>query len=228
MTTVAEIALGVVAKKTGKPPRFPPAYGTYLEKIAGSVGLDRQKLVLLTGLDYNTIYRNLTGKPQRSMLAANKIRKVLIDKGAVVDPVPSEDDGWEPGKPKLAAATDDDPMRRNLVNFREEAGLGLHEAAAATAIPLESLKAYELGTSLVPSLHLIRLAEAYSRPAEHFAREAPPPRERKPPPRVGIHAFEVDNMTPEHRARVLEIQRELERINDAERARAEQARKGKR
>lgn len=227
MTTIAGIALGVVVKKTGKPPRFPPAYGTYLEKIAESVGIDRQKLVMLTGLDYNTIYRNFTGKPQRSMLAANKIRKVLIDKGAVVDPVPSEDDGWEPGKAK-APVVDDDPMRRNLVNFREEAGLGLHEAAAATGVPLETLKAYELGTVIVPSLHLIRLAEAYGRPAEHFAREDPPARDRKPPPRVGIHAFEVDSMTPEHRARVLEIQRELERINDAERARAEQGKKGKR
>jgi transcriptional regulator with XRE-family HTH domain len=202
----------VVARKTSNTPRFPVEYGKYLEQRAKAAGLDRHALVRLTGLDYNTIYRNFAGKPQRSILSANKIRDVIVARGVAVDPVPSETDDWQPGKGRGNATQPppiDDPLRRNLVNFREEVGLDLHEAAKETGIPLELLRAYELGEQAVSGLHLIELAKTYGRPAEHFDQPNPPPRASPPRPRVKAMAFgDISKMPPEIQARVRDLERQ--------------------
>jgi transcriptional regulator with XRE-family HTH domain len=234
MTIGTEIAWGV-GPKANKTPRFPPAYGAYLERVAKAAGIDRDDLVAWTGLDKNTIYRNLAGRPERSMLAANKIRAALLGRGLTVDPVPNESEGWtDPGErapqtrvPQLSQEAE--IFRRNLVAFREERGLDLHDAAQAAGIPLETLRAYELGNASVSGLHLLELARVYDRGPDHFDMKEPPQRARRAPPT--IHARIVgnaDDMTPEHRARFMELQRELAEINAAERRRAEQTSKPKR
>ena len=207
----------------------PAAYGRYLERLARTVGLDKHGLAELTGLDDQTVYRNFAGRPQRSMLSMNKMRNALLKKGLDVDPVPTEDENWvepeqRPARRGTSALSDmDEIFRHNLVAFGEEAGyLDLHERARATGIPLETLRAYELGKAQVSGPHLLELARVYGRDATHFEMADPPKRTTKPPPAVHARVVgSLDDMLPENRNRVLAAQRELAAINAAERERYE-------
>ena len=229
MTTDADLSSAITAK-TSNPPRFPAAYGAWLEKQAQSIGLDRNQIAKLADLDYQTVYRNFTGKPQRSVLAANKIRRVLLERGLEIPPVPGGEEEWSP--PEIGAVGHHgtanvgiaDPLRRNLVNFREQANLLLHEAAEATGIPLEKLRAYENGDQLVSGPHLLELARVYGRPAEQFDMPEPPPPDGKRAPAIYFRVVgSLDDMSPEDRDRLIELRRELEAINARERARIAQA-----
>ena len=228
MTERLDIASGAVAPKTSKTPRFPPAYGRYLEDCAKTAGLDRKDLARLTDLDEQTIYRNFAGRPQRSVLSANKIRAAIVARGVQVDPVPTEADGWNGPAPRVDGAKrlsgPAETFRRNLVRFREEAGLvELHDASAATGIPFETLRAYELGEQEPSGGHLITMSRVYDRPAVDFELEEPPPRKRRPPPSIHTMVIgDLNDMTPENRARAIELQRELRALNAAERARFEE------
>lgn len=225
------LGLGLdVAKRSGKP--VPPAaYGAYLERLAKSIGLDKHGVAALTGDNANTVYRNFSGRPERSMLSMNKIREALIAKNLPVDPVPTENDNWidpaeRPAERRPSRLTDKEEIfRHNLVQFGEDAGyLDLHERAKATGIPLEILRSYELGNAQVSGSHLLELARVYGRDPNHFELAEPPPRDRKPPPAVHARVVgSIDDMAPENRARFLELQREMERINAAERERNEAA-----
>lgn len=229
MTTPLGLASGV-AKKPGRP--VPPAaYGQYLERLAKSLGLDKHKVAALTGDNANTVYRNFSGRPERSMLSMNKIREALIAKGLTVDPVPTENDNWidpadRPADRSPSRLTDKEEIfRHNLVQFGEDAGyLDLHERAKATGIPLETLRAYELGNAQVSGRDLLELARVYGRDPNHFELANPPPRDRKPPPAVHARVVgSIDDMAPENRTRVLELLREMEQMNAVERERNEAA-----
>jgi transcriptional regulator with XRE-family HTH domain len=229
MTICLDISSGV-AKKPDVP-RFPPAYGKYLERLALSVGLRPKDIATKLGVEDNTVYRNLGGRPERSDKMAKRIRQLLVERyGLAVEDVPSDQDWVDPinrpisaGAPKLNGTAE--IFRRNLVRFREDAGFhDLHAVSTATHISVEDLRAYEDGRATVPGLQLLELARIYDRRPEHFEMDLPPPRDRRPPPAVHARVVgDLNDMAPENRARVLELQRELAAINEEERRRLEQA-----
>jgi transcriptional regulator with XRE-family HTH domain len=79
---------------------------------------------------------------------------------------------------EVMAASKDSPrevVRRNLVRFREAAGLSQAQAADLSGVPVYNLVRYESGkTQKVPFDALARLAPVYGHTTDHFMLEKPP------------------------------------------------------
>jgi len=70
---------------------------------------------------------------------------------------------------------DDLICRRNMVSFRDEAGLSQADAADISGVAIDNLRRYESGkTSTVPGPVIARLAKAYGHAAEDFYSANPP------------------------------------------------------
>jgi transcriptional regulator with XRE-family HTH domain len=69
----------------------------------------------------------------------------------------------------------DELIRRNLVEFREEARLNQGQASDLTGISLDNLRRYESGKSGVPANLLRKFADAYGHATDDFFLAEPPP-----------------------------------------------------
>jgi transcriptional regulator with XRE-family HTH domain len=217
----------VTDAKPKKATQYPVTYSAYLARKAEEAGLDTHALEAATGLSYQTVYRALSGQPQRAAKSAIAIRDVLLQRGVDVLPVPVGYDSWT--EPKLrpaqvAVAEGEEVLRRNLVRFREQAGYpDLHEGARATGISFEMLRAYEVGEREISGSHLLELARVYERNPSEFELANPPPG-KKPAPAIYFRVVgDMDEMSRENRDRVVELQKELAELNEDERRRRSDA-----
>lgn len=77
----------------------------------------------------------------------------------------------------MAKASDprDELVRRNLVKFRNDAGLSQAEAGDLSGVPVDAIRRYENGTTAtVPGTALSELARIYGRSIDDFFMTSPP------------------------------------------------------
>lgn len=212
-----------VAKPKPTSTKLAPAYSRYLQSLIEKHGIQRSELEKPSGLGQQTVWRIFTGQPEASVGGAIKIRRALIERGIDVEPVPADVENWRPKGAERSTSRLEGPaeiFRRNLVMFREQAGYpDLHEGARATGIPFEVLRAYELGDQEVSARHLLELARVYERNATDFEL-ADPPAGKRPTPAIYFRVVgSLDEMSPENRQRMAELERQATELNEDERRR---------
>lgn len=218
-----------VVKKGSKPgaPKVPAAYGKLLIDTGVAIGLTRPELAKLAGKDDLTAWRVETGKG--SVIAANALRSVLLERGVDIEPVPVGVANWSPVKkrPQPRAMTDEhEVIRRNLVEARDRLGYDVHDVNSLTGIPLEQLRRYENGDEPVSGLHLKQLAKLYGYTMDEITEPAMPA--PNPTARQVIHmrtdpgALEI--LSAEEREQLERLKKEAAALNAAARKRLEDAR----
>lgn len=103
---------------------------------------------------------------------------------------------------------DDVICRRNLVAFRDEAGMSQADAAEVAGVALDNLRRYENGkTSTVPGAVIAKLARAYGHAAEDFYSPHPPKAKLEERPVFFLRTrpgAEIDQATYAHLLDVIE------------------------
>lgn len=240
MTRNPALALAEMAKRSpesAKKTRPPRGYGAMLMRRAATIGLARADVARLLDMSDQTVWRVETDQPQASVLAANKIRGLLVQRGLDIPPMPVGVEVWEePGAPTAAAIAgahlddESETIRRNLVEARERLGYDLHDVNSLTGIPLETLRAYELGREQPSGIHLKQLASCYRVTMNDLTEPAMPPPD--PSARKVIHMRTepgaLEMLTAEERERLERLRQEIAALNEAARKRAESSRHQKR
>jgi transcriptional regulator with XRE-family HTH domain len=123
-------------------------------------------------------------------------------------------------------------VRKNVVTFREEAGLTQQEAAHRLKMSVDAYRSWEQGRRTPERDSLVALSQLYGRPMDDFFLENPPRRKRPglPTLELEVRFKNFDGMTPDElQADVEAIRRKWSPERLAEHMRAkEEARKGKR
>lgn len=143
--------------------------------------------------------------------------------------------GWKPpGGPLDEVATvhgserheqaldpESETIRRNLVNARDRLGLDIHDVNSLSGIPLETLRAYELGAEQPSGIHLKQLAAVYRVTMNDLTEARLPPPD--PAARQVIHMRTepgaLDLLTAEERGHLEKLRREIAAMNEAARKR---------
>lgn len=212
------IPLASVTKKPERSgaPKPPAWYGKVLTEHREALGLSRPQFAKESGIDAVKILRNETGMPERSVKGSNEIRDALIALGRDVPPVPVGEHVAEPAAGltvhEIGRVDADDPknktIRTNLRRLRERAGYEVEGLADALRIEADQLLEYERGDKAIPPSLLEAIAAQLGHEISHFWSENPPPstlgqfddfwRRRR------LH----DQLTPEQKAIVREIDEE--------------------
>ena len=76
---------------------------------------------------------------------------------------------------KAPADPRDEIVRRNLIRFREEAGLSQAQSGDLSGVPVDAIRRYETGiTQTVPGTALMELAKVYGHAVDDFFMLEPP------------------------------------------------------
>lgn len=217
---MSAIPLDVSAKKPGKPaaPKVPKAWGEILKSESARLGISRDELAKLANVGTNTVWRVETGHQDSSVKAAAGLRAVLLERGAVIPPVPVGVEDWTPDAVAAPANTtpsagdsDEEIIRKNLIRFREQAEHDQFSAASAAGIPYEDLRRYELGEVEPPNSALRKLSTVYGREPGDFFKVAPPPLDPNTVPELWWRGRPevVKTISEEDKRRIDELMREI-------------------
>jgi transcriptional regulator with XRE-family HTH domain len=195
------------------PGPIPSAYAQFLTERARDLGLTDEAWAELAGVHKMGAWR--LRKHGRSVKMARALRKVLVDRGLDIPPVPVDVLDWSPpstNQPREPRATDpeDERVRLNMIRFRERLHLTQVAAADRTGIAYEKIVAFELGHATPGGTELIRLAKHYGRDVEDFVRVGDlgePDRSKIP-----LAAAWVDPSVSEEKRR--QLQQLVDEIND--------------
>ena len=96
-------------------------------------------------------------------------------------------------------------VQKNLRRFRLEAELTVEQAAAFTGLSIDSLRRWEQKPQRVPLEALIKLAEIYGHPIDHFHNENPPKADLKHRPAVALIELPGTKANPELMAKIQKL-----------------------
>jgi transcriptional regulator with XRE-family HTH domain len=116
--------------------------------------------------------------------------------------------------PMNAMAKAHDPLeeivRKNIIAFRDQAGLSQAEAADISGVPVYNLSRYERGESrIIPATVLRLLAEAYGHRVDDFYDpDPPPPTKLDERPAIFLRSMPGTEIDPEVYAKVMRAVRD--------------------